>query len=146
MNIGNRVFFISLIGVLIAGCSKSEFRTAPTTGIVLCEGKPVAGAFVYFEPVEDGGTAMVGKAAFCRTDADGKFVLTTYTSNDGAVIGKHRVRVGGVVKGCNCRLSDNIDLKQVEIVAGKNEFTLELPKATAAERRMNDSNASEDDD
>jgi hypothetical protein len=51
-------------------------------------------AFVYFEPLGDGGnSAIVGKGAFVRADDQGRFVLSTYGSCDGAVVGKHRVRV-----------------------------------------------------
>ena len=48
------------------------------TGTVTYQGKPVDGATVAFNP--EGG----GRAASGRTDASGKFQLTTLNANDGA--------------------------------------------------------------
>lgn len=92
---------------------------------------------VYFEPLREdsSSSAIVGRQGFSFTDAEGKFVLTTYNNNDGAVIGKHRVRVGGPGVKCDCVLNEEVDLMQVEIKEGeKHEFELVLPKKTGRER------------
>jgi hypothetical protein len=61
--------------------------TAPVSGTVTYKGKPLPDADVSFMP-EGGGRAATG-----RTDANGRFTLSTFSINDGAVIGKHRVSV-----------------------------------------------------
>lgn len=121
--------------VLLAGCGGGieKFPTAPVSGVVMCDGKPVPMAMVYFEPIAAGKNAMVGKPGFSRADADGKFTLSTYGDGDGAVVGEHRVRVDtpptGIPDGCDCQFSDSVDVMQVEVKEGDNEFTVDLPKA-----------------
>lgn len=134
----------------VLGCGKAEFDTAKTIGIVKCKGQPVANAAVYFEPMESAGSknAKVGKQGFAFTDAEGKFVISTYTPNggDGAVVGKHRVRVGRGDAKCDCNMNEEVDLMQVEVKAGQtNEFVLDLKEATAASKRQEAMLNDEDD-
>ncbi|MCC6510000.1 MAG: hypothetical protein IT423_12910 [Pirellulaceae bacterium] len=98
----------------------------------------MAEAMVYFEPIQGPGSeqSLVGKQAFSFSDSEGRFTLTTYDPNDGAVVGKHRVRVGGPDAKCQCSLNEERDLMEVEVKAGEeNVFTLELPAATASDRK-----------
>lgn len=137
-----RSMVLSLVSCLLLaslmGCGAGgDFPTSPVSGRVICEGVPVEGAMVYFEPLREdsSSSAIVGRQGFSFTDAEGKFVLTTYNNNDGAVIGKHRVRVGGPGVKCDCVLNEEVDLMQVEIKEGeKHEFELVLPKKTGRER------------
>ena len=122
---------------LCAACSTSEFPTAPVTGRVLCEGKPVPHVRVVFEPL---GSGIVGPAGFATVKEDGTFALTSYKEGDGAVIGKHRVRVGPPHHDdfpnykCDCYLNFEVDLlEEVEVKKGKNEFELVLKKKTGRE-------------
>jgi len=55
------------------------------TGVVLYNGRPVAGSRVTFHGPNS------PRAAVGTTNAAGEFTLTTMTSGDGAVIGEHRV-------------------------------------------------------
>src|SRR6187401_1043114 len=81
--------------LFLTGCnSGGDFPTAPVTGRVICEGKPVPHVMIFFEPTESGKSAIVGKAGFAIAKDDGTFRLTTYKDGDGAVVGHHRVRVG----------------------------------------------------
>jgi hypothetical protein len=127
------------IVLLLAGCSSSGFPTAPTKGRVICEGKPVPHVMVTFEPLEKEDTAIVGRAGFAIAKEDGTFVLTSYVKDDGAVIGKHRVRVGLPHREdfpnykCDCYLNSEVDLMQVEVKPGQNEFELVLKKKTGRE-------------
>ncbi|MFN3189467.1 MAG: hypothetical protein ACE361_03005 [Aureliella sp.] len=127
--------------VLLSGCGGGikKFPTAPVSGVVLCDGKPVPLAMVFFEPIAEGTDAVVGKPGFSRADEDGKFTLSTYGDGDGAVVAKHRVRVDtpptGIPDGCDCQFSDSIDVMQVDVVDGPNEFTIDLPKAKKQSRR-----------
>jgi len=129
---------VGITASLVVGCGPSGFPTAKTIGVVKCQGQPVAGAMVYFEPISTGDKALVGKQGFSFTDAEGKFDISTYTPNgkDGAVIGKHRVRVGRGDAKCNCAMNEEVDLMQVEVKAGvTNEFNLDLKVATQADKQ-----------
>jgi hypothetical protein len=123
------------------GCgSGGDFPTAPTSGQVICEGKPVPQVRVYFEPLETGKSAIVGRSGYAVADNDGKFVLSSYGDRDGAVIGKHRVRVGPPRPEdapnfkCECYVNSEVDLiPELEVKRGKNEFELVLKKKTGRE-------------
>jgi hypothetical protein len=135
-----------MVAALCIGCSKGDFPTAKVEGVVLCEGKPVAAAAVYFEPLQGTGpdsSMIVGKQGFAFTDNDGKFQISTYFpgQNDGAVVGKHRVRVGRGDAKCNCQMSDQIDVMQVDVKAGEvNKFELVLKPANAAQLKQEEKN------
>lgn len=80
---------IILTIVICAGCGgggeDGRSETVPVTGTVLYQDAPVADALVTFH----GGP----RQAVGRTDEDGRFTLTTYDKNDGAVAGVHVVTV-----------------------------------------------------
>lgn len=127
-----------VLGILVlgvSGCGNSGFPTAPVTGVVLCEGKPVANAMVYFEPIASQGgakTALLGKQGFSFTDESGRFEISTYEPNgkDGAVIGRHRVRVGKGDSQCDCTTNDEMTLMEVDVQEGaENDFEIVLKKA-----------------
>jgi hypothetical protein len=133
-------FALTLMLPVWVGCGGTErFSVARTEGVVLCNGEPVENAQVYFEPIVTGKSAKVGKQAFAFSDADGAFVLSTYSNNDGAVVGKHRVRVGGDSSvRCECATDSETNVMEVEIVAGqKNTFTLDLPPKQKKQRTNN---------
>jgi len=132
-----RVASLLCLGVSSAvGCGSGlkEFPCAPVSGVVTCEGQPVREAQVYFAPMTAGKSAVVGKPGFAWTGEDGRFVLSTYGSQDGAVVGKHVVRVTTSSEyPCNCIGEETRDLMEVEVKAGeKNEFEVSLPKRQAA--------------
>jgi hypothetical protein len=79
------------IALPAVGCGKAKPATAPVTGRVLLDGKPVAGAAVMFEPV-GGGVPARGS-----TGGDGGFTLSTFARDDGAIVGQHRVSVSKFV-------------------------------------------------
>ena len=119
------------------GCGSNAFPVSLTDGRVICDGQPVANAQVFFEPLVVGTSVNVGKPGFAFTDANGAFALSTYGRNDGAVIGKHRVRVAGdsSIK-CDCEMNSEKDLMQIEILAGQsNSVEISLPKKDPATRR-----------
>lgn len=130
-----------LAAVLLSGCGKGAFPTVPVTGRIVCEGEPVPFAMVYFEPQREGESAIVGKPGFATADGDGRFVLGTYELADGAVVGKHRVRVDRPAPGknppgwqCGCEMNANVDVAVVEVVDGENDFKIELVKSSQASR------------
>lgn len=69
------------------GCGPSLPKTAPVSGRVMLDDKPLAGGVVAF--VADGAFRF-GSG---RTDESGRFTLTTFVPGDGAVLGEHRVTV-----------------------------------------------------
>lgn len=72
---------------LLVGCGAAG--TAPTAkvkGVVTYKNNPVAKASVTFTPKD-------GRPANGITDAEGKFVLTTFATGDGAVPGTHVVTI-----------------------------------------------------
>lgn len=124
----------------LVGCGGGDFATAKVTGTVLCEGKPVPGAMVYFEPIKssDSKSALVGKQGFSYTNENGEFEIATYGEDapDGAVVGQHRVRVGLIGTPCNCVTDEEKDVMEVEVLASEdNVFEVVLPVKTARDRR-----------
>jgi hypothetical protein len=123
---------LSSFVILFAGCGGlQEFPIAETTGTVLCDGKPVAKALVYFVPKKTANDSFVGKQGYALTDENGRFTVSTYKENDGAVVGKHVVRVGNseTTSKCDCALVADVPLTEVDVKANeKNNFELVLKK------------------
>ncbi|MDX1948536.1 MAG: carboxypeptidase-like regulatory domain-containing protein [Pirellulaceae bacterium] len=116
---------------------------APVSGIVTFNGRPLAEATVTFLP------ASGAQAATGRTNGEGRYVLGTFSTDDGAVLGPHRITVlahgpdrplrpgemGSGIPGELTRGDPLIPTRYFapetsglarEVVAGKNEFDLEL--------------------
>ncbi len=77
--------------VFLFGCGAKYYATAPTSGKVAYDIKPITQGTITFIPVKDDGSPREGKAAIGTIQSDGTFVLTTYEKDDGAILGKHRV-------------------------------------------------------
>ncbi len=76
------------------GCgSKVPYDLAPVSGMVTLDGKPLTGGKVMFAPIAQGASAKAGKPGFGKLNADGTYVISTYGSEDGAVVGKHWVSI-----------------------------------------------------
>lgn len=130
----------ALAASLLTGCwgGLEEFPVARTTGRVLCDGKPVENASVYFEPLETGKSAIVGKSGMAMSDSAGRFTISTYGDEDGAVVGTHAVRVGppgaeaDPTWNCDCRTNHDLDVAEVNVTAdGPNDFEISLPEKKA---------------
>lgn len=81
--------FVLCLTVLFTGCGGGPDDApdlAPVSGTVKLDGQPLADVVVTFIP--ESGPAATGK-----TDTQGNFTLSTKGSNDGAVIGNHKVAV-----------------------------------------------------
>jgi hypothetical protein len=84
------VLCVSIACAVLAGCGRSQkwpALTEPATAVVRLDGKPVEGALVILGPVGK------GYASQGTTAADGRAMLTTFRSGDGAVVGQYRVLV-----------------------------------------------------
>ncbi|MDR1923615.1 MAG: Ig-like domain-containing protein [Planctomycetaceae bacterium] len=85
------MFFLSAVLVL-CGCSPKATLSglAPVQGVVTLDGNPVEGAIVSFSPLQSNGEM---RAAAGQTDAQGKFLMTTLSPQDGVTPGKFAVTV-----------------------------------------------------
>jgi hypothetical protein len=78
---------ILAIPVLVAtGCGDGRPSRVPVSGQVLIDGQPLKCGTVRFIP--SGHRASQGEV-----DKSGRFTLSCYATNDGAVVGTHRVEV-----------------------------------------------------
>lgn len=137
------VICCSLLAVLLSalGCGSGDFPVASVSGRVLCDGQPVPHAIVFFEPLQSGESALAGKQGTARAKEDGTFVISTYGTQDGAVVGRHRVRVAPPDSddhpqfNCPCSMNSEVDVMEVEVKKGeKNHFDVNLALKTGKEK------------
>ncbi len=73
--------------MVVAGCGKGNRPDlAPVHGNVTLDSKPLAGAMVVFQPEH-------GKASHGFTNAQGRYELTYLRNIEGAVLGRHTVKI-----------------------------------------------------
>ncbi|MCA9248069.1 MAG: hypothetical protein KDA42_13165 [Planctomycetales bacterium] len=70
----------------VSGCDDGRPERVKVSGIVLLDGEPLNWGYVRVLPSD-------ARAAGGRLDADGRFALTCFDDEDGAVIGTHVVTV-----------------------------------------------------
>jgi len=70
----------------MSGCGDGRPSRVPVSGQVLIDGKPLTGGTLQVIPEGD-------RAAYGDIGPDGRFKLSTFTDNDGCVLGKHKVVV-----------------------------------------------------
>lgn len=133
------------------GSGLKEFPTAKASGKVLCEGVPVPHARVLFEPIANDKQANSGKAAMGEVSEDGTFVLSTYGNGDGAVVGRHRVKVLGANPrhypdfSCECATNDIDVVMEVEVAEGEeNSFEIVLTKVSGRKQKQQEAMSAED--
>jgi len=87
---------LSVIGALLVfGCGKTSAnrpKTVKVNGVVLYNGQLVEGALVMLVSTDPNGRGAVGK-----TDASGKFTLTTFDPGDGAIPGTYNVAISKTI-------------------------------------------------
>jgi len=82
---------VMLVALLVAGCRQSELETAPVSGVVTLDGRPVPDLLVVFNPTRgtpENRRARPGSSGM--TDQEGRFELETIDGR-GAVPGEHVV-------------------------------------------------------
>jgi hypothetical protein len=79
-----RVLILTLPGVFV-GCDNRPTRV-PVSGVVTIDGKPLDRGNIKFVPKN-------GRPSAGSIEPDGRFSLTCYDGNDGALLGTHRVQV-----------------------------------------------------
>jgi hypothetical protein len=91
------VILLSLSLPFLAGCSSQPYKVAPVSGKVTLNGEPLAHAAVVFAPVATGDDHFPGPTAGGLTDSEGRYTLEITTPSgkkiNGAVVGKHKVRI-----------------------------------------------------
>jgi hypothetical protein len=89
LRLSNCATVIAFCIAVLVGCNGSGGNeTAEVSGRVTIDGEAFGkGGMVVFQPEES------AKMATGLIQPDGSFVLTTYSSGDGATVGKHRVAI-----------------------------------------------------
>jgi len=110
--------------------------TQPVRGRVFLDGCPVDGAYVVFQSAPKEGQPSARADAL--TEADGSFVLSSYTAHDGAPVGEYQVTIvqrrplfgeygkpGPNLLPAKYAKGETSGLR-AEVKAGENEFVFEL--------------------
>jgi len=130
--------------VSLLGCSGGgQNATAPVSGKVTFEGKPVEGGSLTFTPQATGPNP--GKQGAASIQKDGSYAAGTYAEKDGVLIGKLRISYsappmpfpeGGLKPGEQEPRSPYYGLvpkqAEVEVKKGKNTIDVELIRDGAA--------------
>lgn len=86
---------LAMLGLAVGGCTSRGGGdippTAPVSGVVLLDGRPVDGAMVVFVPLDH------RYGAYAVTDSSGRFTLQSSPDVSGAVPGRFQVQVTKVV-------------------------------------------------
>jgi hypothetical protein len=75
----------------IAGCGGAKF--VPVSGVIKVNGQPYSKAVITFQPIGTPENPNPGRGSSANTDEQGRFKLVCDGTIDGAVVGKHRVRI-----------------------------------------------------
>ena len=123
-----RVLLLVAVVVGLAGCSADGLSTVPVSGKVTYKGQPVEGADVIFH-----SQAEEGRNGSGRTDAEGKFQLSTYVRPDyqpaGVVAGEYKVTVTKLQSsGQSMSPEDMMKKMQASGGAGMRKAAIEPPK------------------
>ncbi|TWT42719.1 DUF4198 domain-containing protein [Botrimarina hoheduenensis] len=126
-------FWLVAVGVTCVsiGCDSAPFPLAQVEGQVTLDGKPLSNAKVMFAPVAAAGEIEAGKAAFGLLDSEGRFTLSTYKQDDGAVVGEHWVTVVNLAEGKGQRFSRvTVPTGRFRVEQGEiNDIVVELTSA-----------------
>jgi len=119
------------LAVQLDGDRGKQQPMAKVTGRVTLNGQPLANAAVTFVP-------ETGRPAMGVTDEEGRYVVTTFEKNDGALPGQYRVTIAAQAartpkNGNNVQATvpkaysdPQTSALTVEVVQGRNDFQLEL--------------------
>jgi hypothetical protein len=93
MRLTTRLLASALLAVAASGCGEAGPKYAPVSGVVTLDGKPYGEAVVSFQPKATATNPNPGRGSAGETDEKGHFVLQTDDLKNGAVVGKHLIRV-----------------------------------------------------
>jgi hypothetical protein len=86
---------VGLLALVLCGCGESA-RYVPVSGTVYLDDQPLANAMVTFQPMApEGQIETAGVGSYAMTDQNGRYTLKVASEQprDGALVGKHRVRI-----------------------------------------------------
>ncbi len=89
-----RYLVLLAITALAIGCSDSNPKTYPVSGVVTLDGKPVPGATVTFIPDDS-----KSNSAATSCDDKGKYSMSTFKQDDGAIPGSYKIIVAKYQRG-----------------------------------------------
>jgi hypothetical protein len=75
---------VAVMLLVVPACGPSRPAVAPVSGRISRDGKQVTTGVVWFYPA-------AGRPATGQIEADGRYTLGTFTQDDGALLGSHRV-------------------------------------------------------
>lgn len=108
--------------LVAAGCAPShQLPTAPVSGTVTLDGKPVASGYVIALP-------SMGRMAKGAIQSDGSFVLSTYHKADGAQVGTHPLIVTPVPPDEGSGPRNVVPIPRRYAKASSSGLTIEVPK------------------
>ena len=84
--------FCALLAASV-GCGGSGPKYAPVSGVVTLDGKPFNDGVVVFLPKATAENPNPGRSSAGETNDKGQFVLKTDELKNGAVVGKHLVKI-----------------------------------------------------
>jgi hypothetical protein len=70
----------------LTGCGDHGSRCVPVAGRVLIDGEPLTYGQVRFIPA-------TGRASYAKLDQNGRFTLSCFDQDDGAILGNHQIAV-----------------------------------------------------
>ncbi|MCS6853052.1 MAG: hypothetical protein NZ700_17995 [Gemmataceae bacterium] len=90
---GGIMWGVAALALLTSSCGTDDVRLPvfPAQGKALYQGQPMVHALVVLHPLNE--AEMPGVRPSGRVAADGSFVLSTYTENDGAPAGEYLVTI-----------------------------------------------------
>jgi len=117
------VLTLVLVTPCLVGCGEASSRPDlhKVTGTVTFKGTPVEGATVTFS------CAASPRSARGDTDANGKFSLTTFDTNDGAIVGEHAVTITKMASGTESGAMSQENAKEM---MAKNMGTMNAEKSS----------------
>ncbi len=138
-------WFGCMFAVLLSmsGCNRPPYDLAPVHGTVTIENEPFAQGSVVFAPIAKGEETRIGKVAAGRLQPDGKYRLSCYRKDDGAVVGEHWVTIinldeDNMPKGIPEFASIRVPEKKVVSAGKDNEINISLTKAEVRKYREDD--------
>jgi hypothetical protein len=128
----------SVVLLATVGCEKPPFDLARVKGTVTIDGQKLTQGKVMFTPIAKEGELNPGKPAFGRIQPDGYFVLSTYSNEDGAIVGEHGVTVitsTDETAGSEAPSFSRVSLpRRFQVIAGKeNQIDIEITRLDVAQ-------------
>ncbi|TWT95254.1 hypothetical protein Pla108_33980 [Botrimarina colliarenosi] len=134
-----RMALVGSVALGVCACGPGhDYEMAPVRGAVTVDGQPLSGGRLMFAPVSGGGV-KAGKPGFADVGADGTYVVSTYGSNDGAVVANHWVTIlstGSDAAKQQLRGASRVQFPRQQTVAAGQENVIDIALTTDDIRRF----------